>query len=120
MISLPRWNRIWTDDRPSTDFERRVARPGTPLTTVSIGTVTRLSTSSVDRPGASVWISTIGGANSGKTSSGMSCPARSPSRTSRAAMARTSTRCWSAKRMSAASISGRPRTRCRTVRRRRW
>ena len=41
-----------------------------PLRAFSSGIVTRLSTSSVDRPGASVWISTIGGANSGKTSSG--------------------------------------------------
>ena len=42
-----------------------------PLSAFSSGTVTRLSTSSVDRPGASVWISTSGGANSGNTSSGV-------------------------------------------------
>ena len=44
--------------------------PGMPLSAFSSGMVTRLSTSSVDRPGASVWISTSGGANSGNTSSG--------------------------------------------------
>ena len=41
--------------------------------------VTRLSTSSVERPGASVWISTSGGANSGNTSSGH-VPQRADSR----------------------------------------
>jgi hypothetical protein len=40
-----------TDDRPSTDLERRVARPGTPFTAVSMGTVTSASTSSVASPG---------------------------------------------------------------------
>ena len=43
-----------------------------PLSAFSSGTLTRLSTSSVDSPAHSVWISTSGGANSGKTSSGMS------------------------------------------------
>ena len=43
-----------TDDRPSTDFERSVFSPGTPFMAFSSGTVTRLSTSPVDRPGASV------------------------------------------------------------------
>src|SRR6185295_12828444 len=41
---------------------------GVPFSAFSSGIVTRLSTSSVERPGASVWISTRGGANSGKTS----------------------------------------------------
>ena len=40
--------------------------PGTPASALSIGTLTNDSTSAVDRPGASVWISTSGGANSGK------------------------------------------------------
>ena len=46
------------------------ATPGTPVSAFSSGTLTSASTSGVDRPGASVWISTSGGANSGKTSSG--------------------------------------------------
>ena len=40
-----------TDDRPSTDFERIVFTQETPLSAFSSGTVTRLSTSSVERPG---------------------------------------------------------------------
>ena len=115
MTSVPRSNRIWTDDRPSTDLERSVIRSGTPFTAVSIGTVTRLSTSSVERPGASVWISTMGGANSGNTSSGTSRPARMPRTTSSAARASTRTRWTSAKRTRPASISAPPRTRCRRV-----
>ena len=54
ITSVPRSNRIDTDDSPRTDFDRSVIRSGTPLTAVSIGTVIRLSTSSVERPGASV------------------------------------------------------------------
>ena len=60
-----------TDDRPRTDFDRIVRSPGTPLSAASSGTVTSASTSLVDSPGASVCTSTSGGANSGKTSSGV-------------------------------------------------
>ena len=60
-----------TDERPRTDFERIVSRPGTPLSAASSGTVTRASTSFVESPGASVCTSTSGGANSGNTSSGV-------------------------------------------------
>ena len=42
-----------------------------PFSAASSGTVTRDSTSLVERPGASVCTSTSGGANSGKTSSGV-------------------------------------------------
>ena len=73
--SVPSSKISTTDDSPSTDFERIVFSPGVPLSAFSSGTLTRLSTSSVERPGASVWISTSGGANSGKTSSG-ACPRR--------------------------------------------
>ena len=59
-----------TDDSPSTDFDRIVLSPIVPLSAFSSGTLIRLSTSSVDSPGASVWISIKGGANSGNTSSG--------------------------------------------------
>ena len=47
---------------------------------------------SVERPGASVWISTSGGANSGKTSSGVSCAAREPTTSSTTASATTTRR----------------------------
>jgi hypothetical protein len=60
-----------TDESPSTDFERIVATHGNPLSPDSTGSVTRFSTSAEVRPGASVWISMSGGANSGNTSSGM-------------------------------------------------
>ncbi len=63
-----------------------------PLTAFSIGTVTSASTSVVDRPGASVWISTSGGANSGNTSSGTSSAVCTPTTISTAAAASTSTR----------------------------
>ena len=45
--------------------------PGVPLIELSIGRVTRDSTSSGASPGASVWISTWGGAKLGKTSKGI-------------------------------------------------
>ena len=54
-----------------TDFERIVSRPSMPASDCSSGTVTSCSTSSADRPMQIVWISTFGGANSGKTSTGM-------------------------------------------------
>jgi hypothetical protein len=43
-----------TDDRPCTDFERSVWRPVTPTSTCSMGADTSVSTSVLDRPGASV------------------------------------------------------------------
>ncbi len=76
--SVPSLKIRTTDDSPSTDFDRSVFNPVVPLSEFSSGTLTRLSTSSVDSPGASVWISTSGGANSGKTSSGAFCAARTP------------------------------------------
>ncbi len=56
------------DDSCGTDLERRSSSPSTPLRACSSGTVTRDSTSAVVRPMHRVWISTLGGANSGKTS----------------------------------------------------
>ena len=90
--SVPSWKIITTDDRPSTDFERSVRRSGTPFIAFSSGTVTRLSTSPVERPGASVWISTSGGANSGNTSSGVFCAARDPATMRTSASATTTSR----------------------------
>ena len=59
------------DDSWSTDLERMTSSPGIPLSTSSNGTVTRASTSAEESPRQGVWISTLGGANSGKTSTGM-------------------------------------------------
>ncbi len=42
--------------------------PSVPVSAFSIGCVTRASTCSGESPGASVWICTCGGANSGNTS----------------------------------------------------
>ena len=44
---------------------------GTPASNSSVFNVTRFSTSAVESPNASVWISAVGGANSGKTSTGI-------------------------------------------------
>ena len=48
---------------------RSAASWGVPLSADSIGRVTSSSTCSAESPGASVWMTTIGGANSGNTSS---------------------------------------------------
>ncbi len=55
-------------ESPGTDLERRMSSPGVPRRWSSKGMVTKFSTSSADMPRAMVWISTLGGANSGKTS----------------------------------------------------
>src|SRR2546422_397414 len=57
-----------TVDSPAEDLERTTSTPGVPLTAVSMRKVISVSTSSGERPGASVWITTCGGANSGRTS----------------------------------------------------
>src|SRR5215217_2516860 len=55
-------------ERSETDLERISSSPGTPFSWFSSGTVISSSTCSEELPTAMVWISTIGGANSGKTS----------------------------------------------------
>src|SRR5919198_42841 len=70
-MSVPGLNHRTTDDNPSTVLERKTESPGTPLSVCSSGMVISSSTSTVDIPGDSVWISTFGGANSGKTSTGI-------------------------------------------------
>ena len=67
-----------TDDKPSTDLERSTSSPGTPFIAASSGTLMSASTSELESPGASVWISTSGGANSGNTSNGASFAALMP------------------------------------------
>ncbi len=56
-------------ESPWMDCDRTSAIPFTPLIASSSGLVTRISTCSAEKPGASVWMETCGGANSGKTSS---------------------------------------------------
>src|SRR5919106_3098336 len=82
-----------TTDSPWMDCERTAAIPCTPLIASSIGLVTCSSTCSGERPGASVWMDTCGGANSGNTSSGARPSVPAPTTTSAAASPSTTTRC---------------------------
>src|SRR5919112_774722 len=58
----------WICERSATDLERISSSPGTPFSWFSTGIVISSSTCSEELPTAMVWTSTIGGANSGKTS----------------------------------------------------
>src|ERR687897_2065112 len=58
----------WICERSITDLERISSSPGIPFSWFSSGVVISSSTCSEELPTAMVWISTIGGANSGKTS----------------------------------------------------
>src|ERR671910_1833852 len=58
----------WICERSATDLERISSSPGIPFSWSSNGTVISSSTCSEELPIARVWISTCGGANSGKTS----------------------------------------------------
>src|SRR5947207_14156178 len=62
-------NVMVTTDNPGMDSERSVASPAVPFTAFSMGFVTSSSTCCGANPGASVWMSTCEGTNSGKTSS---------------------------------------------------
>ncbi len=55
-------------DRPWIEVERRLRTPGAPLSAASSGRVTSVSTCVGVSPGASAWMPTWGGANSGNTS----------------------------------------------------
>src|SRR3972149_888580 len=55
-------------ERSATDLERITSKPGRPRRACSNGTVTNSSTEAGESPRDRVWISTLGGANSGKTS----------------------------------------------------
>src|SRR5215207_6944279 len=71
MMSVPRLKISTTEDSAETVFDRITSTSGVPRSASSIGTVISCSTSGVDIPMPSVWISTRGGANSGNTSTGM-------------------------------------------------
>src|SRR5690348_884783 len=76
--------------------------PGTPLTCVSIGVVTSISTCSGVSPGASVCMLIVGGANSGKTSYFALTRLASPKASSRQPSAITAPRCRTENAMIAA------------------
>ena len=71
-LSVPRLKKRVIADSPGTVFDRMTSSPGVLFSDCSIGIVISCSTSSVDMPSPSVCTSTNGGANSGKTSTGMS------------------------------------------------
>jgi len=67
-IPVPSRKVAVTTESPWIDSDRIDSRLPTPFTAASIGRVTSASTSSGESPDASVWMTTWGGANSGKTS----------------------------------------------------
>ncbi len=75
-----------------TDLDRISSRPSTPLRACSSGTVTNCSTSDVDRPRQAVWMTTRGGANSGKASTLVDGRVATPKTISNAPMATTKKR----------------------------
>src|SRR5918999_2254136 len=80
------------DDRSATDLERISSSPSIPLSCSSSGIVISSSTSLEELPIATVWISTRGGANSGKTSTGALRVSATPNIISAAAAKTTSHR----------------------------
>src|SRR5271166_6710522 len=82
-------NVIVTTDKPGMDSERKVASPAAPLTAFSTCLVTSSSTCCGAKPGASVWMSTCEGTNSGKTSSGDCSAPQQPSTSATAESAAT-------------------------------
>ncbi len=89
MRSVPILKSSTTCESPVTDEERTYSTPGTPRSWSSMGIVMSSSTSMAVMPGPSVWISTLGGANSGKTSTGIFRSCWVPKTNSVAAMAST-------------------------------
>src|ERR671919_1699373 len=82
----------WICERSETDLERISSSPGTPFSWFSSGVVISSSTCSEELPTAMVWISTRGGANSGKTSTSALRVSPTPKTISAAAAKSTSHR----------------------------
>src|SRR3954452_19578167 len=87
--SVPRLKRSSRLLSCGTDEERMVSTPGMPFSASSSGTLTSSSTSEAVSPRHAVWIVTIVGANSGKTSTCWLRTSAVPKYTSAAAMATT-------------------------------
>src|SRR5688572_33354951 len=68
ITSVPGLKIMTMSDRSVTDLERMTSNPGVPLRACSSGTVINSSTAAAERPTERVWTSTLGGANSGNTS----------------------------------------------------
>ena len=101
------------EDSCATDLERIWDSPWMPLSCCSSGTVISCSTSLEELPRAMVWISTLGGANSGKTSTFVLGMSASPSARMPAATKTTSQRkfrlCVTIRRIGSPSLG---RVRC--------
>lgn len=90
--SVPSSKMAVTTLKPGMEEDRSVWSRAVPPNAASMGTLTSRSTSSADRPGASVWTVTCAGANSGNTSHGARRTARPPAISSPAADSTTTHR----------------------------
>ena len=90
--SVPGLKSITTCDRPTTEEERITSMPGMPRSASSIGIVISSSISELVMPRPSVCTSTLGGANSGNTSTGMRRSSSVPKAMSAVASASTRNR----------------------------
>src|ERR687891_1007176 len=88
-MSVPHSNSTQTTEIPVAVEDRTRRTPEAPLTVVSIGNVTKVSTSSGAIPCASVMMVTEGAVRSGKTSTGILTATIVPPTRTTAAMART-------------------------------
>ena len=77
-MSTPQSNSTHTNEKPCEDVERTRRTLVAPFTAVSMGNVTRRSTSSGAMPVASVSTTTVGDVRSGKTSTSIFCTAYIP------------------------------------------
>jgi hypothetical protein len=107
-ISVPCLKMRTIEDIAITVLDLMVAISGVALSVSSMGTVINSSTSWVVIPMPSVWISTRGGANSGKTSTGRSETRPNPRANMAAEMATTRYRNLRLEPMIQRNISGTP------------
>ncbi len=99
-------------DRPGLFSERISVSAGRPVIAISTGTVTKRSTSSGERPGASVAICTCTLVTSGNASSDSLRAASMPKNSSTAATTATTSRCLSAPRINASIMRPPSRRAC--------
>ncbi len=92
MTSVPQSNSTQTTDSPMPEADRTRRTPAAPVSWYSIGRVTRASTSSGARPGASVMTATVGRFRSGNTSTGVRASWTRPAAATTTAAASTSPR----------------------------
>ena len=95
-MSVPHSNSTQTTEMPTAVADRTRRTPAAPLTEVSMGNVTWLSTSVGAMPSASVMTVTVGAVRSGKTSTGIRTAVKPPKTVNRTAVTRITTRLPSA------------------------